>query len=187
MDPHGIMINKHSLRGSRKVHKIPRQTRKRSMSRNIKKKNLTSKLQCPKGKVPRHGYIRKYGNTIMRKGYTVKRVTGQKYHINPKSQSVYVKPVCVKDPVFKHIKQPGSGKRSDIFERGQLKKHGYVYTKTTEDRHESLVKAVKDFGALNVYRKLKLLVKLSRYSVPQAAGIFREDRDWVKRKYELLL
>lgn len=186
MDPPGIMVNKYSLRGSRKLHKVPGQTRKRNITHHNKKKNLTSKLQCPKGKIPRHGYIRKFGNTVMRKGYTVKRVSGQKYHINPKHQAVYVKPVCVKDPFFKNIKQPGSGKRSDIFERGQLKKHGYVYTKTTEDRHESLVKAVKDFGARNVYRKLKLLVKLSRYSVPQAAGIFREDRDWVKRKYELL-
>lgn len=184
MDP--PMINKHFLRGSRKLHKIPGQTRKRSISHNNKKKNLTSKLQCPKGKIPRHGYIRKFGNTVMRKGYTVKRVSGQKYHINPKRQSVYVKPVCVKDAFFKDIKHPGSGKRSDIFERGQLKKHGYVYTKTTENRRESLMKAVKDFGARNVYRKLKLLVKLSKYSVPQAAGIFREDRDWVKHKYELL-
>ena len=174
-----------SFRASRKLHKVPGQTRKRSMSRDSKKRNLTSKLQCPKGKIPRHGYVRKFGNTVMRKGYTVKRVSGQKYHINPRRQSVYVKPVCVKDPFFKDIKQPDSGKRPDIFEKGQLKKHGYVYTRTTEDRHESLTKAVKDFGARNVYRKLKLLIKLSRQSVPNAARVFKEDKDWIRQKYEL--
>jgi hypothetical protein len=155
------------------------------MSRDSKKRNLTSKLQCPKGKIARHGYVRKFGNTVMRKGYTVKRVSGQKYHINPRRQSVYVKPVCVKDPFFKDIKQPDSGKRPDIFEKGQLKKHGYVYTRTTEDRHESLTKAVKDFGARNVYRKLKLLITLSRQSVPNAARVFKEDKDWIRQKYEL--
>ena len=185
MDPPGIMVNKHSLRGSRKLHKVPGQTRKRNITHHNKKKNLTSKLQCPKGKIPRHGYIRKFGNTVMRKGYTVKRVSGQKYHINPKHQAVYVKPVCVKNAFFKDIKQPGSGKRPDIFEKGQLKKHGYVYTRTTEDRHESLTKAVKDFGARNVYRKLKLLIKLSRQSVPNAARVFKADKEWIRQKYEL--
>ena len=173
------------FRGSRKLHKFPGQTRKRNMAEEGHKNNLTSKLRCPKGKIARHGYVRKFGNTVMRKGYTVKRVSGKKYHINPKRQSVYVKPVCVKDAFFKDIKHPSSGKRPDIFEKGQLKKHGYVYTRTTEDRHESLTKAVKDFGARNVYRKLKLLITLSRQSVPNAARVFKEDKDWIRQKYEL--
>jgi len=46
-----------SFRASRKLHKVPGQTRKRSMSRDSKKRNLTSKLQCPKGKIPSETWV----------------------------------------------------------------------------------------------------------------------------------
>ena len=39
-------------------------------------KSKTSKIRCPPGKIARHGYVRRFGKTIMRKGYTVKRITG---------------------------------------------------------------------------------------------------------------
>jgi hypothetical protein len=121
----------------------------------------------------------------MERGYTVKRASGKEYHIKPDKKSVYVKPSCIKDRGDPRVKTPAPGDRIGFLRKGELKKHGYVYIKGREERHEALKKAIKEFGSLGVYRKLDIIAKLSKYRVPEASRVFKEDREWLKRNYEL--
>jgi len=148
-------------------------------------KSATSKIKCPPGKVIRHGYVRRFGKTIMRKGYTVKRARGKTYHIYPERKSVFVKPTCVKDKGDPSVKPPGPGKGIGFLRKGELKKHGYVFLKHREQRHLALRSAIREFGSLGVYHKLDAIVKLSKYSNPNASRIFKEDREWVRGHYKL--
>jgi hypothetical protein len=150
-------------------------------------KPRTSTMKCPPGKIVRHGYVRRFGTTVMRKGYTVKRASGKQYHINPAKKSVYVKPSCVKDKGDPRIKAPAPGKGIRLLRKGELKKHGYVYLKNTEERHDALRRAIKEFGTLGVYHKLDAIAKLSKHSVPAASRIFKMDREWLQRHYKLVL
>jgi hypothetical protein len=150
-------------------------------------KNKTKKLHCPPGRVERHGYVRRFGKTVMKRGYTVKKITGKKYHIIPKQHSVYVKPSCIKDRGDPGVKAPDPGERIGQLRKGELKKHGYTYIKSRDERHIALRKAIKEFGTLGVYHKLDAVAKLSKHSVPKASKVFKEDRDWLKAKYELTL
>jgi hypothetical protein len=142
-------------------------------------------LHCPPGKVSRKGYVRRFGSTVMQKGYTVKKHSGKAYHIIPAKKSVYVKAACIKDRGDPRVKAPAPDKVVGYLRKGELKKHGYIYVKSREDRHEALKKAVKEFGGLGVYHKLDIIAKLSKYRVPAAARVFKEDRDWVRKNYEL--
>jgi len=151
------------------------------------KHRATRKLHCPPGKVPRKGYVRRFGSSIMAKGYTVKKASGKEYHIKPAKKSVYVKPACIKDVGDPHVASPAPGKEIGTLRKGELKKHGYVYIKNREQRHDALKKAIKEFGTLGVYHKLDAIAKLSKHSVPQASRVFKEDREWLKRKYQLRL
>jgi len=145
----------------------------------------TKKLHCPPGKIARKGYVRRFATDIMAKGYTVKRASGKEYHIKPAKHSVYVKPSCIKDRGNPDVEPPAPGHGIAFLRRGELKKHGYVYVIGREERHTALKKAIKEFGPLNVYHKLDAITKLSKYRVPEASRIFKEDRDWLKRHYKL--
>lgn len=148
-------------------------------------KSKTSKLHCPPGKIIRHGYVRRFGKTVMRKGYTVKRAKGKDYHIYPERKSVFVKPACVKDKGKPGLTAPGPGEGIGPLRKGELKKHGYVFLKHREQRHLALRAAIKEFGALGVYHKLDAITKLSKHGNPAASKIFKDDREWVRRHYEL--
>jgi hypothetical protein len=147
----------------------------------------TSKLRCPPGKAIRHGYVRRFGKTVMRKGYTVKKASGKEYHIKPAQKSVYVKPACVKDKGAPDVKTPGPGDRIGPLRRGELKKHGYIYLKHREERHSALRRAIKEFGPLGVFRKLDIVAKLSKHSAPEASRVFKADRDWLRHHYNLTM
>ena len=79
----------------------------------------------------------------------------------------------------------GPGEGIGPLRKGELKKHGYVFLKHREQRHAALRDAIKEFGPLGVYHKLDAITKLSKHSNPEASRIFREDREWLKRHYEL--
>jgi len=175
-----------------KAQTVYAETRKNYSRRILQKHRLNSiaqsstrKLHCPKGLIPRHGYVRRFGKTIMKKGYTVKRAEGKEYRIYPERKSVYVKPSCVKDMGDPHVKTPSPGNRIGPLRKGELKKHGYIYNESVTDRHDALKKAIKEFGTLGVYHKLDAVAKLSKFSVPEASKVFKEDRDWLKSHYEL--
>jgi hypothetical protein len=148
-------------------------------------KSKTYKMRCPPGKVARHGYVRRFGATVMRKGYTVKKASGKEYHIKPEKKSVYVKPSCIKDRGNPLVNAPGPGEAIGPLRKGELKKHGYVYLKHRNERHSALRRAIKEFGPLGVYHKLDAIAKLSKHSVPEASRVFKDDREWLKRHYEL--
>jgi len=76
---------------------------------------------------------------------------------------------------------PGIGK----LRSGLLEKFGYGHVKTMSaaKRHAALDKAVKAYGALSVFRKLNAALVYSKYSSPASSRIFKEDRDYIGKKY----
>ena len=148
-------------------------------------KSATRKLVCPKGKIERHGYVRKFAPSILRNGYTVHRATGKDYRVYPKRSSVFVKPGCVLDRGLPGTIPPGSEQSLGPLRKGELKKHGYVYLKPEHERHEALNKAVKEFGALGVYHKLDAIAKLSMRTAPEASRVFKLDRKWIQEHHQL--
>jgi hypothetical protein len=133
--------------------------------------------------VERKGYVRKFAPDIIQKGYTVKRHSGKDYRIYPERSTVYVKPSCVKDRGLPGKLGPGEG--FGPIRKGELKKHGYIYDESIEKRRDAIKDAIKEFGALGVFHKLDAIAKLSRRTVPEAAEVFRKDRDWLKSHYKL--
>ena len=146
-------------------------------------KTATKKEKCPPGQIERRGYVRKFGSTILRKGYTVKRASGRQYRVYPDKPSVYVKPGCIKDRGAIGKLAPGEG--VGPLRKGELKKYGYIYLKPEHLRHEALNKAIKEFGALGVYHKLDAVHKLSKVTAPEASRVFKIDRDWIRRHHSL--
>ena len=67
--------------------------------------------------------------------------------------------------------------------RGTLTKHGYSMSATADKRHEALSKAVKEFGAVAVYRKLLLLRLWNREQNPKLAEIAESDAMWIGKTY----
>lgn len=197
-------FHKRSSYTSKKGHRVPprcvkaqtvyRETRKNYSRRVLRRQEErlehirrtgTSKLRCPPGKIQRHGYVRRFGKTVMRKGYTVKKASGKEYHIKPAQKSVYVKPACVKDKGAPKENAADPGDRIGPLRRGELKKHGYIYLKHREERHSALRRAIKEFGPLGVFRKLDIVAKLSKHSAPEASRVFKADRDWLRHRYDL--
>jgi hypothetical protein len=123
----------------------------------------------------RKAYVRKYTTGVRERGFTVRR-GDVKYRAYPSSDSTVVKASCIKDRG-----KEGKGPQAiGPLRRGELMKHGYTYRKSSEERHSALRKAVKEFGALGLYRKLNAVAKLSSRSEPQVSKVFKADRNWVK-------
>jgi hypothetical protein len=146
------------------------------------KSALGTQKKCPKGQILRKPYVRRFTTATRTQGYIVKR--GNKtYKVFPKKLSTLVKASCIKDRGL-----PGSVSSSSSIgplRRGDLSKYGYNVKLSESQRHSSLEKAIKEYGALGVYRKLDAVAKLSVRTAPDASKIFKIDRDWVQRKHEL--
>jgi hypothetical protein len=65
--------------------------------------------------------------------------------------------------------------------KGKLRKYGYGIRHSAKERHHSLSRAAKEYGALSVFKKLNVLVTFNKNVNPSLASDFRRDRDWVKR------
>lgn len=145
------------------------------MALTRKVQRSTTRKSCPPGKILRKAYVRRYTTAVREKGYTVHRAN-KTYRAYPKSGSTIIKSACVEDRGL-----PGKGpKLFGELKRGELKKHGYVYRKTTEERHLALRRAVKEFGPLNLYHKLDAVAKLSKRTAPDVSKVFKNDRNWVR-------
>jgi len=138
---------------------------------------------CPPGMILRAPYTRKYSTAIIQEGFTRKNKSGKTVHINPsKKNVVHVKAKCIKD-----TGKPGKGEKLiGVLKKGELHKYGYsIYNegtmnhKSESERHEALKKAVNVYGALNVYRKLDAVAKLTVRTIPEVSKIYTKDRDWV--------
>lgn len=67
--------------------------------------------------------------------------------------------------------------------RNQLSKYGYHTNIPENKRDEALDKAVKEYGALSVFRKLNALAVYNKNRAPRVASIAKHDRDVVKQTY----
>lgn len=130
--------------------------------------------------------------TVHRKGYTATR-KGKKYRVKPTTYKI------------KDIGAPGRGKvRIPIRSKTEAKRkgrpggylgyHGYILTARTSARHRALDRAVRDYGAAKVWRRLLALRNVREKAgipgpTPKGGKAGREwhkiDRDmkFVKKKY----
>lgn len=156
---------------------------RRAKTARLHRRGLTANntRKCPPGMVRRRAYVRKFTSGIKAQGYTVRRA-GQTYRAFPKKNYTVVRSGCIKNRGLPG-KGTASGKTIAPLRKGELRKHGYIYRLPTEKRHEALRKAVKEFGALGVYRKLNAVAKLSVRTAPGASKAFKEDRNWVQKTY----
>lgn len=142
---------------------------------------LTKK--CPPGQILRAPYKRRYGSAVRREGYLTKK--GNKtVRVYPSATSTVVKAACVDDKGLPG-KGPRSGEGIGPLRKGELTKHGYKAKLSRSERHEALKKAVKEFGALGVYRKVDAVAKYTERTAPEAHAIFKADRNWIKDHYSL--
>lgn len=115
--------------------------------------------RCPRGSIRRASYTRK--------------------------NKVHVPSSCIKNVGLPGKGFQGIGPGIGELQEGELSRFGYehVVKQSTQDRHTALRKAVKEYGALVVWRKLNAVQVLSRHTSPITAAIFLRDRNWVKRTF----
>ena len=65
--------------------------------------------------------------------------------------------------------------------KGKLRDFGYSASETTTLRHKALDKAVKEYGATSVARKLTAVATLQKNTNPKASTIFKKDEKYVMR------
>jgi hypothetical protein len=151
-----------------------------------KLKGITKKLglnqTCPKGQILRAPYGRQFTNNVKQSGFNVHR--GNKtVRVYPKASSAIVKASCVKNRSY----TPGKNDKAIIgpLKKGELTKYGYNAHLNRDKRHIALKKAIAAYGALDVYRKLDAITKLTLRTAPDAHKVFETDRKWVQSNYTL--
>lgn len=133
-------------------------------------KKLGKGPKCPKGTIPREGYVRKgYTNS---RGVTVKKTM--------------VKAGCTKDVTGRGKKRSLSpAQKIGPLRKGDLSKYGYSSVKrlTASQRHMALDKALKEYPPVTMVRKLGALANLNVNKDQAISKIFRSDQKYVM-KYE---
>ena len=69
---------------------------------------------------------------------------------------------------------------------GLLSQYGYYDIKNKSElaRHRALMKAIRDGEPpLGLYRRLNALMVLTKYNQPSLSKIYKDDRDWIGKKY----
>jgi hypothetical protein len=139
--------------------------------------------KCGPGEILRKSYVRKFRGSVRREGYSVHKEKGKTYRIYPKQRDVHVKAACVKDP-----KAVAGKQKVPIFgemKRRELLKHGYHYSLPINARRKALETAITEYSPIYVYKKLSAVSVLSKEIKPVASSVFAEDRDWVKKQYNI--
>jgi hypothetical protein len=67
--------------------------------------------------------------------------------------------------------------------KGYLNRYGYNTKDTVQKRRTALKKAIKNYEALSVFRKLNAVFVLNKNTNPSTASKFKADRDWVRKNY----
>jgi len=145
-------------------------------------KSLARKA-CPPGMIERKGYVRRYTTAVRQKGFTVKKSNGTTYTVHPSNKTMRVNASCVKN-----TGKPGKGVPKSIgpLRKGELSKHGYSFRIDKSERHAALRRAVEEYGPLGVFRKLDAVAKLTLRTVPEAASVYKVDRNWIESEYRPL-
>jgi len=157
--------------------------RLRSLATKIPRIRSISRKVCPPGMIERQPYVRKFTSRVRKQGYTVKMKTGKTYRVFPKAEGTYVKAKCIKD-----IGRPGKGlKAIGALRKGELKKHGYSSRKSEAQRHAALKKAIEEFGALGVFRKLTAVANYTVRTQPEKSRIYKADSEWIRNENKPLV
>lgn len=139
----------------------PKSTMKTRL-RGVKTERRTLK-KCPQGFIKRNAYMR----------YT------------KSGKHSLVSESCIRDlgNPGKGLSTPGIGP----LRHGELSKYGYskVQDLTIKDRHTALDKAVSEFGGLGVWKKLNAIAVYLKRTAPHASNIFKEDMEYIRKKYGL--
>lgn len=143
-----------------------------------------SEVTCPEGMIMRKGYVRHFRNTVRREGYQQVR-SGKVIRVKPIARDIYVKPGCIKNRGKLGRGVEAGESPIGPLRQGELKKHGYSTDLPVVERHEALNKAMREFGALGVFRKLDAVAKLTKRTAPEASRKFTADRDWVRQYQDL--
>ena len=78
------------------------------------------------------------------------------------------------------------GRRFIVIKRpGALRKLGYAISLPRAERRKALLKAVKKYGALSVYRKLLAQAILRKRTDPKTAERFRSDAEFIRDLYKV--
>lgn len=131
-----------------------------------KKATRSKKARCPPGKIPRRSFTRRVGSKV-----------------------VHVSSSCVtptkeqKAAEAEYTEHPAEA--IGPLRKGELGRFGYGYKLPESVRHSSIRKAIKELGALNLYRKLDAVAKLTVTTSPKASATFAADRDWIRRHWVL--
>ena len=139
-----------------------------------------SRKDCPPGQILRKAYVRRYSTAVRAKGFTVAKSNGRTYRVHPTNKNMLIESRCVKDMGLPG-KGPRSGKGVGPLRKGELAKYGYSFRTSDSQRHAALKKAVQEYTALGVYRKLDAVAKLTLRTAPNASKVFAADRDWIRK------
>lgn len=165
-------------------------TQKRLSARRRRAGLKVNRKPCPPGQIRRTAYTRRYSTSLRQRGYTVRRRNGRSYRVYPSASRMLVRSGCIRNRG-----RPGKGamgffkggsrtaKLIGPLRKGELKKHGYSSFNKTAKRHSALRKAVNEFGALGVYRKLNAVSKLGVITMPKVAKTFKRNRNWIRKTY----
>jgi len=117
----------------------------------------------------------------------------ENYYLNVRFPTAIDKnPFTVDKLISIYIKFDQSGGRHKpvkipfgVLKQGDLTNFGYSTVKSLSaaERHRALDKAIKDHGALDVMRKLNLLMVLNKNTNVATSKIFERDRNWVQKNY----
>lgn len=152
------------------------------MTQRLRRTKPKGATRCPSGYILRDAYVRRYTTAVRTKGYSVKKKSGTTYKVLPHATSYYVPAACIIDKGKKGEGVPG-GKGIAPLRKGELTKFGYTTRLPGDERHKAIEKAVSEYGALSIYRKLNAVAKLSLRVAPEASKVFKTDRDWVVKTY----
>ena len=176
----GIHVKSVCIRSTSKYSTPANNTTKRQENRLGR--ILGDKKPCPPGEIARKAYVRRMTSRIGREGYNRKTKSGKTVRVYPKVKSVLVKSACVKD-LGKPGKLPEGVPRIGPLRKGELKKYGYSYKLPEDQRRAALQRAIAKMGALDIYRKLDAVAKLSQRSAPIVSAAFASDRNWIRATY----
>lgn len=122
------------------------------------------KMTCPRGQIERAGYERK--------AYT--KADGTRI------KATYVSATCIEDKGNK-----GKGpKLIPKLKKGELSEYGYhIKERLAGERRKALKKALKEYDATSVNRKLNALATLNKNTHPTWSERAKADAKWVKKEY----
>jgi len=166
--------------------RIKQRTQKRLSVRRRRAALKANRKSCPPGQIHRTAYTRRYSTSLRQRGYTVRRRNGRSYRVYPSASRMLVRSGCIKNRGRPGLFKGGARtmtRRIGPLKKGELTTHGYSSFNQTAKRHTALRKAVNEFGALGVYRKLNAVSKLGVRTMPNVAKTFKRNRNWVRKSY----